>query len=83
MVIKLKDDLLGSHVLVRVFMGEDKDHLKLTGTLAMNPREWLLFERTFNNFHSSFDYIDSRLCNVCQCVLINKLCPKCFKEDSL
>lgn len=33
----------GSHIRIRVFMGEDKDHLALCGNLTFRVGEWQLF----------------------------------------
>jgi hypothetical protein len=43
MIIKLRDERRGPHIHTRVFIGEDEDHLKLTGTLIMDVGEWQLF----------------------------------------
>lgn len=45
MVFKLRHRQPYEHVRVTVFVGEDADHLQNCGTLAMRPREWLVFSR--------------------------------------
>ena len=43
MIIKLRDERRGEHIHTRVFIGEDKDHLALSGTLVFRVGEWQLF----------------------------------------
>ena len=43
MIIRLRDERKGPYIHSRVFMGEDEDHLKLTGKLVMDIGEWQLF----------------------------------------
>lgn len=40
MHIRLRDDLAGSHVHTRVFVGPDADHLALAGTTVLRVGEW-------------------------------------------
>ncbi len=47
-MILIKEELKGEYIHSRVFMGSDKDHLSLTGTLIMRRREWFSFWAIFN-----------------------------------
>ena len=43
MIIKFSDERKGRHIHSRIFMGQDEDHLALTGTLVMDMGEWQVF----------------------------------------
>lgn len=43
MLFKLNARRAGTHVHVRVFAGEDRDHLALCGKLAFREHEWERF----------------------------------------
>ena len=43
MIIRLRDERRGERVYMRVFIGEDEDHLELCGALYLNIGEWQLF----------------------------------------
>ena len=43
MYLKIKSELLGAHVHERLFVGPDKEHLALAGTLVFDIGEWQLF----------------------------------------
>lgn len=43
MHLKLKAELLGEHVHEHVFVGPDRDHLALAGTLVMDIGQYQLF----------------------------------------
>lgn len=46
MNLKFNAETKGSHVHVRVFVGKDKDHLALAGTLVLRPEEFKELEET-------------------------------------
>lgn len=45
MIIKMKYEVRDKHVHVRVFMGQEVNHLILCGTLMFNPAEFDIFNR--------------------------------------
>ena len=47
MQFKLRNEKLGGHVHIDVFVGSDEDHLALAGTLVMRPGEAAAFETHF------------------------------------
>lgn len=47
-MILVRDELRGTHVHSRVFMGSDQEHLALTGTLIMRREEWYSFWAILN-----------------------------------
>lgn len=47
-MIVVRDKLRGGHVHSHIWMGPDKDHLALTGTLVMRRDEWYSFWAILN-----------------------------------
>lgn len=43
MILKTRLEKRGQHVYVTVFMGDDSDHMKNSGTLVMDLGQWQLF----------------------------------------